>query len=620
MKKRFGQITDYLKEHEYFDRQITGEEIFSSGKRPGVGLPLVIAVILSVGLCARLFILQVEQGYLNLRLAEGNRLKTFSSAAPRGIIYDSAGAQLVSNEPSYQLTLDSTTAKNYANIDKNVWKIVGLEETEAEKIIKNRDTSLEYVVLKDRISREDALLFKSRLADYEGFEIRPFYTRKYLVGSLGHVLGYIGKSSETDIRKNQICAVNEYSGKSGLEKTYDSYLQGTPGEKKTEINVSGQSLRVLSSQDPVVGDSIYTSIDQGLQEAVSQALKKKADELQTKGTAIVLDPQNGEVKAMVNYPDYDNTKMSSGMTQSEYDAIANDKNQPLLNRATSGEYPAGSSIKPFIALTALEERIVDKKLSFDTPAYIEIGQWKFPDWKDHGTTNIERAIAESNNIFFYALGGGWGPIKNGLGPAGIKKGLEKLGFGSKTEIDLSAESNGFIPTPEWKKKTTGESWFIGNTYNMSIGQGDLLVTPLQIANATSTIASSGKQYKPHFIKKIVTPSGEIIRDFKKEDFLVSENQFSKDNLQTVREGMRMTVTDGSAHSIFGDNFPMDVAAKTGTAQFGTEGKTHAWFASFAPYDNPQLVVVVLIEGGGEGYQSAAPVAKEIYSWWQQNRM
>jgi len=620
MNENFGKISDYLKQHEYFSPDVSGEEIFKNVSFGKLSWNVGAICLLAFVLIAKLFFLQVEQGFLNLKLAEGNRLKVLSSPAPRGMIYDNYGNQLIENEPSYQLAISSAVSKTISKLDQEIWKIIGMNLVEVEKIIKNNSVSTtEFIVLKENISREDALLYKSRLADYDGFEIRLTYKRKYFDANLSHVLGYIGKSTDEDIAQNQICLVNEYSGKSGLERIYDEYLQGAPGEKKAEVNVAGQILRIVSSEEPNIGNSVYTSIDRDLQNFATQVLGQKADELKTKAALVVMSPKSGEILAMVSYPYYDNTKISTGLTQSEYDSLLADQNQPFINRATSGEYPPGSSIKPFIALPALESGIVDPSVAFDTPAEIQIGQWVFPDWKDHGKTDIKRAISESNNIFFYALGGGWGPIKNGLGADGLKDGLEKSGFGFKTGVDIASESTGFIPTPEWKKRETGESWYIGNTYNMSIGQGDLLVTPIQIANATNAVASGGKLFKPHFVKKVVTSSGEIKRDFTSEDFIISNSIFSSEAINVVKEGMRMTLTEGSAHSVFGDNFPIAVAGKTGTAQFGTEEKTHAWFTSFAPYDDPQITMTILIEGGGEGYQVAAPIAKQIYQWWAENR-
>jgi penicillin-binding protein 2 len=285
-------------------------------------------------------------------------------------------------------------------------------------------------------------------------------------------------------------------------------------------------------------------------------------------------------------------------------------------------YPSGSTIKPFVATSALEAGIVNEDTAFETPPFIEIGQWKFPDWKDHGLTDIKTAIAQSNNIFFYALGGGYAqsPIKKGLGPDGMKKGLEKFGFGKPTGIDLTSEEEGFLPTPEWKKRTTGESWYIGNTYNMAIGQGDLLATPLQIATATSAIANGGRLYRPFVVSEITDSDGNKIDNPLSGEKLVSEGIFSANSLRIVKEGMRKTTQlGGSAFGVFGTDFPLEVAAKTGTAQFGNEEKTHAWFTSFAPYNDPQIAVTVIVEGAGEGYEAAAPVAKDVLKWWSENK-
>ncbi len=456
---------------------------------------------------------------------------------------------------------------------------------------------------------------KSRIVDFNYFEVMPSYQRNYPDLSLSHILGYVGKPNQDEVQNGGALIINGTSGKSGLEKTYDSYLQGTPGFRRAEVDVRGRVLSLTGTQEPQVGSTLVTSIDKDLQDYSVEVLGKKVQELQTNGTLIITNVEDGSIKAMVSLPNYDNGKMSSGLTSQEYENLVKDPNQPLFNRATAGTYPPGSSIKPFIATCALEDGIVNKDLAFDTPPFIQIGQWKFPDWKDHGLTNIETAIAQSNNIFFFALGGGWGPIKNSLGPEGIKKGLEKFGFGKKTGIDLTGEQGGFIPTPQWKKKQTGEPWFIGNTYNMSIGQGDLLVTPLQIAMGTTSIANGGKLFKPHFVTKILGSGGQVVKEFGEQDTLVKKDVYSSENLSTVRDGMRQTVTSGSAYSIFGDDFPVAVAGKTGTAQFGSEGKTHAWFTAFAPFDSPRISITVLIEGGGEGYESAAPVARDILAWW-----
>jgi len=466
------------------------------------------------------------------------------------------------------------------------------------------------------------LIIKSKLPVYGEFEISPTFLREYSEPSLCHALGYIGKISETEQDSKPVANINGITGKSGIEKAYDDYLQGTPGSHKAEVDANNKLVRLLKDDEARIGKTLKTSLNKDLQKYAYERLKEEADAKQTQVALVAMDPKTGGILAMVSLPLYDNNKLSSGIKQEELNDIFNNKSKPLLNRTISGVYPAGSTIKPFIATSALEAGIVNEDTAFETPPFIEIGQWKFPDWKDHGYTDIKTAIAQSNNIFFYALGGGYAqsPIKKGLGPEGIKKGLEKFGFGSATGIDLNSEEGGFLPTPEWKKRKTGESWYIGNTYNMAIGQGDLLVTPLQIASATSAIANGGKLYRPFIVSEVSNSEGNKIENPLSGEKLVSENIFSANNLRIVREGMRKTVENGgSAYGVFGADFPIDVAAKTGTAQFGSEDKTHAWFTSFAPYNDPQIVVSVIVEGAGEGYEAAAPAAKDILKWWNEHK-
>ena len=613
-----GRVADFLGEHEYHDPSCSGADIFANDLARSRTWGVAIATLFFLVIFIRLFVLQVQEGFVNLRLAEGNRLKSFPIIAPRGLILDDSGRPLVENEPIYQLTIQVGRSTELDNLDPKIFEIIGLSREEIKRLSQTNKDISEHVVLKDKIPRDEAMLMKSRLSEYTIFEVRPTYIRRYTDQSLCHVLGYTGKVSEDDIKSSPSLLVSGTKGKSALENTFDQYLQGIPGSYRAEVDVNGRLVRRLAEVEPIVGNTLETSIDKDLQDYITEVLGNKVSELQTKGTAIAMDPRDGTIRALVSLPGFDNSKLSYGISPEEYKSITEDQNMPLLNRAIAGTYPPGSSIKPFIATTGLADGVVDQNLAFDTPSEIVIGQWRFPDWKDHGYTDIRRAIAESNNIFFMAVGGGWGPIQPGLGAQRIKEGLSKFGFGEKTGVDLLGEGEGFIPTPEWKKKKTGEGWFTGNTYNMSIGQGDLMITPLQLANGTAIIANGGKLFEPHFVKKIVSPSGEAVREYGEKETLKAKDVFPNNDLQVVREGMRLTITEGSAYSTFGD-FPLDVAGKTGTAQFGSEGKTHAWFTSFAPYDNPELVITVLIEGGGEGYQTAAPVARDIYQWWMDNR-
>ena len=327
----------------------------------------------------------------------------------------------------------------------------------------------------------------------------------------------------------------------------------------------------------------------------------------TNGAAVAIDVNTGDVLAMVSLPTFDNNLFSPTTDSAARQAVLQDPGSPLINRAISGQYPSGSTVKPFVATAGLATGVINANTKIDTSAAkIELGQWTFHDWKTHGTSDVKQAIAESNNIFFYSVGGGYKQI-GGLGAERLAAWLTKFGFGQVTGIDIPGEQDGLVPTPDWKKKTKKESWYIGDTYNLSIGQGDLLVTPLQLARATAAIANNGQLLTPRLVKSSFSPaSGQ-------KDYPIRttrDNLAPASALQVVREGMRQAVLSGSARSFA--TLPVEVAAKTGTAQFDkAKEKTHSWFTAFAPYNNPQIAVTVIVEGGGEGYVVAAPVAKNI---------
>ena len=339
-------------------------------------------------------------------------------------------------------------------------------------------------------------------------------------------------------------------------------------------------------------------------------LIKKIDA--TKASAIVMNPQNGEILSMISLPAYDNNVFARGISQKEYSALISQSDNPLFNRSVSGEYPSGSTIKPVISVAALQEGIITEHTSFLSVGGLRIGKWFFPDWLagGHGKTNVRKAIAQSVNTFFYYIGGGYENFR-GLGVDKIVKYGHLFGLGTQLGVDLAGEASGFLPTREWKEEYKNEPWYIGDTYHLAIGQGDLLVTPLQVAVFTSVFANSGKLYRLHFIKEILTGDDETIRILENEP--IRKDFIDSYNIYVVRQGMRQTVTLGSARSM--QTVPVEVAGKTGTAQWSTKHENHAWFTGFAPYDNPELVITVLVEEGGEGSSVAVPIAKEFLEWY-----
>jgi penicillin-binding protein 2 len=315
---------------------------------------------------------------------------------------------------------------------------------------------------------------------------------------------------------------------------------------------------------------------------------------------------------MVSLPSYDNNQFAVGISTKDYQMLIENPDQPLFNRSVSGEFPSGSTIKPVMAAAALQERVVSENTKFQSSGGLRIGQWFFPDWQagGHGSTDVRKAIAQSVNTYFYYIGGGYEEFQ-GLGVERIVRYGKLFGLGEQTGIDLPGEAKGFLPTPDWKKEAKGEPWYIGDTYHLSIGQGDLLVTPLQVAMYTAAFANGGTLFRPHLVKTVLFGDDRIMTSVKEEP--IREKFIDEYDMQVVRDGMRQTVLSGSARSM--QSVPVPVAGKTGTAQWSSKKDPHAWFTGFAPYDNPAVAITVLIEEGEEGSSVAVPVAREFLTWY-----
>jgi penicillin-binding protein 2 len=591
----------------------------------GFFIVIVTAFVIIFG---RTFYLQIVNGQESLRLAQENRFRIQTIRAPRGILYDRNKTPLVKNIANYEITVIPTdlppTASEREPIYENLASIIKITPETIRQVAESKEESvsddekLKYtqpILIEKSVSRDISLIFESKQALLRGFYVGINPIREYLDGGLlSHALGYVGRISEEELASNKDYMMTDYIGKTGIERSYESVLKGTDGKERIEVDSKGEIIRTYGQEDPILGDNIMLSIDLGLQQKLSEELQKQMIAGKTKkATAVAINPQNGEVLAYVSLPGYDNNLFAKGINDINYNKLLNDDTMPLLDRISQGEYPSGSTIKPFLAAAALEEGNVTTKTTINSTGGITIGQWSFPDWKGggHGTTDVFKAIAESVNTFFYAIGGGYNNIK-GMGPDVMKGYLERFGFGNYVETDIGSSAKGHIPTPDWKEEVKGEAWYLGDTYNMSIGQGDLLVTPLQMVNALSAIANGGTLYKLHFLKSVLNSEGEIKSE--KSPEITKQNFISVNSINAIRQGMRQTVTSGSARSL--DALPVAVAGKTGTAQYGpNNSKKHAWFECFAPYDTPTIAMVVLLEGGGEGSTYASPVARETLKWY-----
>jgi len=398
-----------------------------------------------------------------------------------------------------------------------------------------------------------------------------------------------------------------------LEHSWEKELKGSPGRKNIEVDALGRQKKIINENPAQDGYNLQLSLDYQLQKKIEEIAIKNLEIAKLRRASIIaIDPRNGEILALVSLPAYNNNLFAQGISQADYSSFANDPDRPLFNRSVSGEFPSGSTIKPIFSAGALQEGIITPVTSFLSNGGIRIGQWFFPDWRSggHGQTDVRKAIAESVNTFFYYIGGGYGDFR-GLGLDGLVKYAELFGLGETSGIDLPGERSGFVPTEEWKKEVKNEPWYIGDTYHFAIGQGDVLVTPLQVANYTAALANGGTLYKPHVVAKILGSDNQVIRKIEPE--IIRQEIVDEDYMRVVQEGMRQAVTSGSARSLAA--LPVEIAGKTGTAQWSSTKEPHAWFIGFAPFDNPEIALAILVEEGTGGDIMATPIAKDIFSWY-----
>lgn len=514
----------------------------------------------------RLFHLQVVEGKKNRELADGNRIQIKVIHAPRGVIFDRNGKVLAANSPAFRLV-------NHSTPDKKVRLI-------------SREEALELEVKND-----------PRVLDLEVDNVRtyPFGEK------LAHIVGYVGEISQSEL-------VNPYHpgdriGKIGIEAQYEKQLRGIDGGEIIEVDSKGSKLRTLRQNPPIPGRNLYLTIDSDLQEKVYQNLKEMVLKVGSCcGLAIGMDPTNGQVLTLVSLPSFDPNIFTKSQDDDAISQIFSQKEAPILNRAISGTYPPGSTFKIISSLSALSSGKFTPQTTIEDNGMVFLGPYKFTNWyfteygRTEGPVNLLKAIQRSNDIYFYQVG-------QIIGEQFLGDFAKKLKLGSKLDIDLPGEESGLIPDDAWKRKTFKEGWYPGDTLHMAIGQGFVLTTPLQILGITSFIAADGILYKPQL----------VLTDFKPK-ILVS-NIVSSDKINLVKKGLELVPKNGgTAWPFF--TFPIPTAGKTGTAEYGDpKNRTHAWYTSYAPADNPKIALTVLVEGGGEGSNVSAPITKEVYRWY-----
>lgn len=580
-----------------------------------------IFIFIILILFGRLAWLQIFQGKYYLSVAEGNRIRIEEIKADRGLIFDNHGEQLVENLPDFYLsTIAAELPKDRVDFEQIVSKLQKVFPKNSEiiekleEIYNEENAYFTAEVLAQHLTLDQAISFRVLCQDCHGLYLKNRSRRNYLASdTLSHILGYLGLINPDELAQDEYYSYDDYIGKSGLELYYEKELRGEKGFKRVEVDSRGRENKVLNKQDAEIGNSLNLTIDLDLQQEFYQIFENELSKLETnRAVGIMMNPQNGEILSLVSYPNYDNNLFVSGISVEDYQNLINDPDKPMFFRAISGEYPPGSTIKPLVALAALEEGVVTRWTEFNSTGGLRIDKWYFPDWKygGHGRVNVKEAIADSVNTYFYYIGGGYEDFE-GLGVARIKKYLEQFNLGQPTGIDLYGEGSGFIPSRQWKEETKKENWYVGDTYHLAIGQGDILVTPLQVAAFTSMIANGGKIYQPRLVDSISNPDFDGY--MKIEDKIIKRADVDPQNLKVIQEAMHDTVTYGSGVSL--STLPFSSAGKTGTAQAGGDRENHAWYTGFAPFENPEVVVTVLVENGGAGDKVAVPIAKQILDYY-----
>lgn len=638
----------WVEESIYLEKQSGHNVPMSSGSNSHVGTSfnknkfknlLIFISIFILVIVSRLFYLQILRGSYFRQSAENNRQRIIPIPAERGTIFDRNDIALTKNIPNFSLAIipqDLPRMSGEKNqIIEKLSSIIKRPQDELRQIIQEYGSySYESIIIQENLDYNSALSILIASQDLPGIEIRRGSKRMYLntflddekfsyvsttISSLPHIIGYLGKLSKNELSLYYPLGYlpMDSLGKMGLEKSYEDILRGKYGRRRIEVNAIGREQTILAEDAPYPGQHLRLTIDVKIQSALDNIINKNLFVSNKKrASVIVMNPQNGEVLGMVSMPSFDNNLFSNGISFDEYKLYNDNQDQPLFNRAIGGIFPSGSSIKPAIASTALQSGIINNATSFLSSGGLQIGDWFFPDWQagGHGITNVRKSLAWSVNTFYYYIGGGYNNFI-GLGVEKIVEYLKMFGFSQKTGIDIPNEADGFLPSKEWKQRVKNEKWYIGDTYNLSIGQGDILVTPLQIANMTSAIANGGNLYQPHLLKETIDPITKIAT--KNATKILNTNFISPSNLNIVQLGMMDCVIYGSCRRL--GALPFSSAGKTGTAQWNSNKENHAWFTSFAPFEKPEIVVTVLVEEGGEGSGIAGMIAYDFYKWWGQYR-
>ena len=592
----------------------------------------IVVLILTAILLTNLYHLQIVDYDKYQTRSNGNRIKLLPVPPTRGLIYDRYGNLLAENLTFFGLYIVPEKVENLDRTFDELREIVGLTDEDIEQFKKERRRSSRYtpILLKPDLSEEQIARFAVNQYKYPTLDVRPYFKRHYLYGeSLTHILGYVAKINDKDAErlKNTEKEANYAGttdiGKLGIERYYEDQLHGTAGYEQVEINNRGRVIRKLSEQPPVAGKSIHLTIDLELQRYIANLISGQ------KGSVVVMDPKDSSILAMVSTPSYDNNLFVGGISGREYKRLLDDPARPLYSRATQGAYPPASTVKPFVGVAALTEGEITSGTTIFDPGYWILPNTtkRYRDWKKsgHGYTNLNKAIIESSDTYFYQ-------VAYKMGIDRLSEWMKQFGFGMPTGIDIQEETAGIMPTREWKQKKYKKAWLQGDTIPVGIGQGYWIATPLQLAKATTILVNNGKVNTPHLMKEMIGNTVEPYQDPRHYPDITTPK---KEYWDIAKRGMYGVIhsSEGTGRKAFADaNY--FAAGKSGTAQVFSlkENQTynagqlkkelhdHAWFIAYAPYENPQVVVAIILENAGGGSSNAAPVVRQIFDYYLNQRV
>ncbi len=611
MKCKRTPIRDHKSESDLFFRRA----LVAFG-----GILILIGVLLF-----NLYNIQVRDYKDYTTRSNDNRIKIVPVAPNRGLIFDRNGNMLAENRPVYSLEVVLEQVNDLDETLSSLQTLISLSESDLKNFNRDKKRTRRFnaITLKNQLTDEEVAIFSANQHKFQGVSVKGYLKRHYPYGeALTHVLGYVAKINDKDIsRLRREGVLNNYKatrdiGKLGIERYYESILHGTAGYQEVEINSAGRIIRTLKYVPPKPGKNIMLTLDVELQLYIQSILEKR------RAAIVVIDPKTSAVLSMISSPSYDPNLFVQGISSKDYSALLNDKDRPLVNRATLGIYPPASTIKPFIAVAALQEKVITTNTTRNDPGYWQLPNSKsrpFRDWKrwGHGRVNIMQSIEESVDTFFYQ-------IAYDLGIDRLSDWMNRFGFGDYTGIDIHEESKANMPTRDWKFERYRKPWYKGDTIPVGIGQGYWTATPIQIAKATTVLVNKGKVNAPHLLKSIGIDNHYEPAQFSPYPPISGVNDKF---WQTALEGMRLANhgRKGTVRKAFLD-MSYTTGGKSGTAQvFGLAEdqeynadeiaehlRDHALFTGFAPYDNPQVVVSIVLENAGGGSSNGGPIARQIF--------